>query len=96
MTDYDEGYADLEAVLNKAYAQAAEGKGKERHAGDSKDFKDNPMFKIIDMVGEGFALGQAIKKIEESRRLPIEMAVNERLGAIVYIAASIIALENKA
>jgi hypothetical protein len=53
------------------------------------------MLKIQRMLtGSGFALGQAIKKMEESQRLPNkEAAIQELLGAIVYIAGAIIYLE---
>ena len=88
------GYDNLADVLDRAYAQAASGKGKDRHA-DGKPFDRQPMQMIQDLVGEGFALGQAIKKCQESTRMEPEAAVRELLGAIVYIAGAIIHKENE-
>ncbi len=89
------GYEKLADVLQRAYDQASAGKGKERHAGDLP-FHEQPMQQIGDLVGEGFMLGQAIKKLQESQRLPAGRAIAERLGAINYIAGSIIFLEKLA
>lgn len=86
------GYESLGQVLMQAYLQAAEGKGAERHA-DSKAFDDQPMQLIQQLVGPGFALGQAIKKCQESQRMDRDAAVRELLGAIVYIAGAIIHIE---
>ena len=83
------GYDSLENVLDRAFEQAAHGKGWERHGG-SKPFDGQPMQSIQDLVGEGFALGQAVKKIQESQRMETDAAVRELLGAIVYIAGAII------
>ncbi len=90
------GYEDLADVLGRAFAQAAFGKGKERH-GDGKVFNDQPMQKLIDLYGPGFALGQAAKKSQESLRLPTtERKVAELLGAINYLAGAVIAVERGA
>ena len=88
------GYDNLADVLDRAYMQAASGKGKERHS-DGKPFDRQPMQGILDLVGEGFALGQAIKKCQESTRMDTDAAVRELLGAIVYIAGAIIHRENE-
>jgi hypothetical protein len=88
------GYESLARVLRAAYAQAADGKGKERHAG-GQPFDEQPMQTIASMVGLGFPLGQAIKKIQESQRMDRDAAVRELLGAINYIAGAVIALEGK-
>jgi hypothetical protein len=85
MTNYDPLYD----ILHEAGLRASESKGKERHA-NNKPFIRQPIFTIQEAVGTGFALGQAIKKIEESTRLSASMARNELLDSIVYIAASII------
>lgn len=93
-TDFsgDPRYARLRNTLLRAYLQVAEGKGAVRHGSD-KPWVEQPMFKIAEVVGTGFHLGQALKKIEESTRLDDEAAVKELLGAITYIAAGIEAIE---
>ena len=72
-----------------AYDQASSGKGQERH-GQDLPFTKQPMQLIQDLCGEGFALGQAMKKMQESQRLPHDAAIRELLGAINYIAGAII------
>jgi len=84
-----EGYEELNKVLHMALDQAQIGKGEIRH-GNGKLFKDQPIMVICDLVGEEFLLGQAIKKIVESQRLDDEYSIKEKLGAINYIAASIV------
>lgn len=86
------GYEDLAGVLRQAYHQAAGGKGADRHAG-GQPFDAQPMQTICDLVGRGFALGQAIKKIQESQRMEPDAAKRELLGAIVYLAGAIIHIE---
>ena len=92
-------YASLLDVLNRAYKQASEGKGVERHAKDGESFEDQLLFRIADKHGVGFLTGQAVKKLDESARLfddfGTEAAVKELLGAIVYTAAAVIALEKE-
>lgn len=87
-----EGYERLADVLHRAFEQASAGKGKERHAKDLP-FHEQPMQKICELYGVGFALGQAAKKAQESQRLPHDRAVAELLGAINYIAGAVIFLE---
>lgn len=86
-----DNYHTLKEVLAEAYKRAAEGKGKERHAND-EPFENQLIF-IIEKLGVGFQLGQAIKKIVESKRLPKDQAINELYDAINYIAAHIIKLK---
>ena len=87
------GYERLAGVLIRAYAQAAEGKGAERHA-QGQPFHAQPMQQLIQLYGVGFALGQAAKKAQEAPRLPtVERQVAELLGAINYLAGAVIALE---
>jgi len=83
-------YSSLENVLAMALDQASPGKGKERHAEDAEPFEKQQICEITRRVGQGFPLGQAVKKIQESPRLVSEHRINELLGAINYIAASII------
>jgi hypothetical protein len=88
-----DGYESLASVLIRAYAQAAEGKGAERHA-QGLSFDEQPMQQLIRLYGVGFALGQAAKKAQEAQRLPtVERQVSELLGAINYLAGAVIALE---
>lgn len=92
----NEQYATLRKILDRAFNQAAYGKGRVRHCVGDQKFEDQPIVTIQKLVGDGFATGQAIKKLQESNRLPWVAAVAERLGAINFIAASIIYLEQKA
>lgn len=86
------GYEALETVLCAAYNQAANGKGKERHAQDDP-FLEQPIMEIGRLLksvdGE---LYQAIKKVREglmmARNGEADRAVREFLGAINYIAAA--------
>ena len=87
-------YRMLRDVLDRAYAQAAHGKGAERH-GQDMPFEDQPMQHLIQLYGPGFALGQAAKKAQEAQRLPKARAVAELLGAINYLAGTVIYLENE-
>ena len=86
-------YAKLELVLDRALAQASGGKGKERHAVEGEPFERQQICEITRRLGHGFSRGQAVKKIYEAQRLPQDRAVAELLGAINYIVASIIVLE---
>ena len=86
------GYGSLRDVLDRAYAQASSGKGHERHA-VGKPFDEQPMQRLIELYGVGFALRQAAKKAQESQRLPAGRDVAELLGAINYLAGAVIALE---
>lgn len=88
----DQNYILLRGVLDRAYEQAAGGKGAQRHA-QGQPFEKQPMQKLIDLYGVGFALGQAGKKAQESQRMEHEPAVRELLGAINYLAGAVIALE---
>lgn len=86
------GYEALVRVLERAVLRSSQGKGKERHA-NGKPYTEQPIMQIGRIVGEGFAVGQALKKIEESMKMVDERAVNERLDAICYLAASILLIE---
>lgn len=88
------GYESLECVLREAYEQAAVGKGNERHA-RGEPFHRQPIIRLCELYGIGFALGQAAKKMEESQRMAREAAKRELLGAINYIAGAIIYLERE-
>ena len=88
------GYQMLDDVLARAYNQASSGKGAERHA-DNKPFHEQPMQRLCELYGVGFALGQAAKKAQEATRLPRDRAVAELLGAIVYLAGAVICIERQ-
>lgn len=88
-----DGYDKLADVLSRAFDQAAHGKGRERHAND-KPFDKQPMQDLIRLHGVGFATGQASKKASEAMGLPsTDRKVAELLGAIVYLAGAVIAVE---
>lgn len=88
----DPRYELLADVLMRAYEQAACGKGAERH-GQDIPFTEQPMQRLMDLYGPGFALGQASKKAQESQRLPAGRDIAELLGAINYLAGAIIWIE---
>lgn len=91
----NKGYESLAGVLQRALDQAQTGKGAERHA-QSAPFDQQPMQKLCELYGVGFATGQAAKKAQESARLPAGRDVAELLGAIVYLAGAVIYLERTA
>lgn len=90
------GYERLMVVLDEAYQQAAVGKGAERH-GQDLPFEHQPMQQISRLLDtDGGMAYQAIKKIQEARRLPtVERQKRELLGAINYLAGMVIYLEDK-
>lgn len=89
------GYEALLEVLLDALDQAQYGKGKERHATDDVPFHRQPICAIGRMVGPGYNLGQAMKKCQEAMRMPTDRAKAELYGAINYIAAAILLLEER-
>ena len=89
--DIPEGYESLGLALGEAVAQASRGKGADRHAEKGEPFSGQLIMSIPKRLGPGgecFCLGQALKKICESRRLQPDRARAELLGAINYIAAA--------
>jgi hypothetical protein len=85
-------YSDLFEVLRDALEEAQEGKGAVRH-GNGMSFTDQPALTITRAVGLGFPLGQAMKKIQESQRMDTDAAKRELLGAINYLAAAVLFLD---
>lgn len=89
---YDVRYTTLRTILDAAFAHAATGKGKERHARDLP-FDKQPMLETTRLVGPGFPLGQAIKKAGEAagmiERGEYGAAEAECLGAINYLAGAV-------
>lgn len=90
------GYESLADVLQRAYDQAAKGKGADRHAG-ARPFTEQPMQSISALLGtpDGL-LYQAMKKIQESKRLDRDARIRELLGAINYLAGTVIFIEAQA
>lgn len=90
------GYEPLQKVLDSALEQAQSGKGKERHQQGSTPFVYQPICEIGRMVGASGPAFQAIKKTQEAMRLPPDRAIRELLGAINYLAATVILIEEQA
>lgn len=84
------GYECLFDVLVAALEQAQSGKGAERHANDLP-FGKQPMQSVADATGsvDGM-LFQMMKKARESNGMPLDRAVRELLGSIVYAAGAVI------
>lgn len=91
-------YAPLNRVLMMAYNHAAVGKGRERHA-NGGDFLTQDIMAIARVHGIGFQTGQAEKKVRESHgmmdRGDYRLAKAELLGAINYLAAAYLLIEEK-
>jgi hypothetical protein len=90
-------YKSLQDVLILALFQAKEGKGAERHS-IGEPFDQQPICTITRQLGLGFPLGQAMKKITESQKLKAypARAMAELLGAINYIAAAVVVINERA
>lgn len=90
------GYEHLAAVLKDAYAQAAFGKGKERHANDLP-FDHQPMQTISRLLGNPTGVTyQVCKKVVEAMNMKDRAARRrELLGAIVYLAGVIVYEDNE-
>lgn len=86
------GYELLFSILREAFQQAAEGKGKERHAG-GLPWKDQPILSMARLLkSPAGPAQQVIKKTQEAcvsmrNRNDYKAAKAEMLGAIVYAAA---------
>jgi len=94
---HDPDYDSLRKTLNEALEQASNGKGMERHA-DKEPFEKQTSMIIAKLVKDHLAapfVFQAIKKAVESKRLSPSHAIHELLGAINYIAMSIILLKEE-
>lgn len=86
----------LESIFADVLAQVTDGKGSERHGKteDGKDltFSEQPLMVITRYVGNGYPLGQAMKKLSEVPGLlkskGRDAAYKEILGAIAYAAAA--------
>ena len=85
-------YESLKNVLDLAFEQASQGKGKERHAEADEPFERQIICEVTRRAGLGYPLGQAVKKVYESQRLGGERGIAELLGAINYLAAAVIVM----
>ena len=84
--DTVKGYEPLAAVLTEAYEQAYVGKGSSRHALSGQSWLQQQWVSLADTYGDGFLLGQAAKKTNESQGMEDEAAYHELLGAINYLS----------
>ena len=86
----------LESVFSDVLDQVTKGKGSERHGetegGRGLTFSEQPIMTITRYVGNGYPLGQAMKKLSEVPALMKhkgrDAAYKEILGAIAYAAAA--------
>lgn len=96
---YAEGYELLSNILQDAFEQASTGKGKERH-GRGLPWHEQAIFTLGRQYGPGGTGFQAAKKIGEAmgmiERGDFEAAEREILGTIVYAAATIALVREKA
>ena len=84
------GYEPLRYVLEEAFEQASQGKGRRCHA-NGKPFLEQPIMEEGRNSGPGFLSGQARKKILEAKNCADdERAIADLLGAINYVAAMVI------
>ncbi len=95
----NDDFAKLEAVYRSAVEQASCGKGAERH-GNGKPFHEQPICEGCREFGIGAALFQAWKKTAETMRLLVmpngkQRALREMYGAMNYLAAACVVLEEK-
>jgi hypothetical protein len=88
-------YSVLAQGFRRAHEQVALGEGAKRH-GQGAPFDQQPTQTISRLVGTNRGmLYPAVKKCQESTRLPREAAVFELLGAINYLAGAGIYLESE-
>lgn len=90
-----EEYESLGDVFFSALRQAVEGKGRERHAEEGEAYEDQIICEVARRVGLGYPLGQAVKKIYESQRIGGVRGMDELLGAINYVAAAYIVMQER-
>lgn len=91
------------AVFDDVLKQVTDGKGRERHGKteDGRDltFLDQPLMVITRYVGNGYPLGQAMKKLSEVPAILSQKgkdaAYQEILGAIAYAASAALYLQEK-
>jgi hypothetical protein len=84
----------LQSVFDAVIDQVANGKGAERHGGETP-FLAQPWVHYAEQHGVGFLTGQAAKKLDESNRLSGEAIERELLGAIAYAAMALLYLRGR-
>lgn len=93
----------LESIFVDVLDQVTKGKGSERHGetegGKGLTFSEQPIMTITRYVGNGYPLGQAMKKLSEVPALMKhkgrDAAYKEILGAIAYAAAAALYLKEE-
>lgn len=94
MTNVRNGYKSLAAILERSLDQAQNGKGNERHQVGEATFTKQPICELGRLYGTGYNFGQAAKKAHETNQLGTKEAkLNEIYGAINYLAAAAILIE---
>lgn len=94
MNNVRKGYQGLATVLERSLNQAQNGKGNERHQVGEASFEQQPICELARLFGTGYNFGQAAKKAHETSQLSTKEAkVNELLGAINYLAAAVLVIE---
>lgn len=94
MNNVRKGYQGLATVLERSLNQAQNGKGNERHQVGETSFEQQPICELARLYGTGYNFGQAAKKAHETSQLSTKEAkVNELLGAINYLAAAVLVIE---
>lgn len=91
-----ERYESLAKVLQAAMDQAAKGKGLERHVINNEPFNEQFICEIArGLNSPAGPLQNAIKKAYESQKLGGQRGIAELLGAINYMAAAVIIMQEK-
>lgn len=94
MNNVRKGYQGLATVFERSLNQAQNGKGNERHQVGETSFEQQPICELARLFGTGYNFGQAAKKAHETSQLSTKEAkVNELLGAINYLAAAVLVIE---
>lgn len=96
----DDGYNSLRRILEQAVEQASCGKGRERHVHKDESFEQQTICRGGRRFGPGCLLYQAWKKTDEVPKLLTmdngkERALQEIYGAINYLAAAAIVIEEQ-
>lgn len=88
-----EGYESLFGVLQEALNQAQFGKGHERYAEPGKPFHAQDACREARELGLTTPIHKAREKAEEALHLDPNQAIDELVGAINYLAAAVIVIE---
>lgn len=95
-TDEQDMYKELRQILDDAYLQASQGKGRERHANDLS-FEHQPMQRISELFDSDRGMAfQVVKKLREGLDFDeYDRFERELLGSIVYLAGIILYRKRK-